>query len=134
MVPCDNPPMSVVWQGALVITDVEPGFRVSFGAADVGSGSSSEVRQISPLCFPIPPVVASLSGRGSYFGEASVQGKGGFFSCGDSSHPFYDVGGCSCYSEPFAGNGLDQTGFFWSNSCFSFSVCGKGGVLVNLGL
>jgi hypothetical protein len=61
MVPCDNPPVSVVWQGALVIMDVEPSFRVIFGVADVGSGSSSEVRQISPLCFAVPPVVASLS-------------------------------------------------------------------------
>ena len=51
MVPCDDPPMSVVRQGALVIIDVEPGFGVSFGATNVGSRSSLEVRQISPVCF-----------------------------------------------------------------------------------
>jgi hypothetical protein len=44
-----------------VITDVEPGFNISFGVADVWSGSSSEVRQISLVCFPVPLVVASLS-------------------------------------------------------------------------
>jgi hypothetical protein len=61
MVLCDDPPVSMVRQGALVITDVEPGLGVSFRAIDVGSRSSSEVQQFFPVCFPIPPVVASLS-------------------------------------------------------------------------
>ena len=61
MVPCDDPSVSVVREGAPVITDVEPGLGVSFGAADVGFGSSSEVQQISLVCFPILLMVASLS-------------------------------------------------------------------------
>ena len=66
MVPCDDPPVFVVQQGVPVITNVEPCFGVSFGAADVGFGSSLEVRQISPVCFPVPPVVASLSQAEAY--------------------------------------------------------------------
>ena len=61
MVPCDDPLVSMVRQGALVITDVELGLSVSFGATDVGFGSSSEVQQIFPACFLVPPAVASLS-------------------------------------------------------------------------
>jgi hypothetical protein len=61
MVPCDDSSVSVVQQGAPVIMDVEPGLSFSFGAVDVGSGSSLKVQQISPLCFPVPSMVASLS-------------------------------------------------------------------------
>jgi hypothetical protein len=110
MVPSDVPPVFVVRQGVPMITNVAPSFGDSFGVADVGSGSSSTIRQISSMSIPASPVVASLSqanalaseavdfvSSGVYLsGEPSVQGKGGFFSCGDRSYPFFGVCRCSC--------------------------------------
>ena len=61
MVPSDVSPVSVVWQGAPVITNVVPSFGVSFGAADFGSGSLLAIQQISLVSIPASPVVASLS-------------------------------------------------------------------------
>jgi hypothetical protein len=110
MVPSDVLPVFVVRQGVPVITNVASSFGDSFGAADVGYGSSSAIRQISLVSIPASLVVASLSQADApaseafdfvsswvyLSGEPSMHGKGGFFSCGDRSCPFSGVCRCSC--------------------------------------
>jgi hypothetical protein len=108
MVPCDDPPVSVVWQGAPMITNIEPGFSISFGAINVGSGSSLEVRQISLVCFLVPPVVASLSQvEAPALLRPLCKVREDSFPVGNGSRPFSGVSGSFCCSEPFAGDGLD---------------------------